>query len=428
MGEYFLALAVGSPPVDVHVQIDTGSSTLALPLDPCVTCRKDARRLPVGPLPPPALAGPAAGIHGGSGGGGAGAAAAGAPSVPSELVPCGSPTCGADTCDAYAICRTCSPARRACCAPDAPGACAFFLRYADESGARGALVTAPVGVANVSTGLTFGGILADTPDFERPLVDGILGLAYPPLACNPTCVTPLVDALFADGQLAADAFGICTGRAGGTLTLGGADGSLYDGDLAYVPLAPRSRHRPRLFYDVLVSGVTAGGVPLEVPDLATAIVDSGTTVVVLAPAAFGALKAHFQTHYCHVPGLCPPVPAPRGRVEATWFQPGYCATLSDADVAGLPTLTFHLGGVGLSLEPSEYMLRFAAGRLVYRCLGITFLDGLQSQEAQAILGNVLLVKYYAHYDRGGDRVGFARANGCVRGGQSLAKLLADGAG
>ncbi|KAK1864250.1 hypothetical protein I4F81_006799 [Pyropia yezoensis] len=355
MGEYFLALTVGFPSRDVHVQVDTGSSTLALPLEACRTCRSDARRLGVAPLPPP-------------------------------------------------------PA----------------------SGARGALVTARVAVANVSTTLTFGGILADTPDFERPLVDGILGLAYPPLACNPTCVRPLVDALVADGRLASDAFGICTGRAGGTLTLGGPDADQYQGDLQYVPLAPRHHHSPRLFYDVAVTGVTVGGVTVPVPDLNTAIVDSGTTVVVLAPAAFGALKTHFQTHYCHVPGLCPPGGQSRqsrdGHPEATWFQPGYCATLTNADVAALPALTFHLGGVPLSLEPSEYMLRFAAGRLIYRCLGITYLDGLQDQEAQAILGNVLLVKYYALYDRAGDRVGFAPSTGCVRDGQSLSKLLADGAG
>lgn len=186
-----------------------------------------------------------------------------------------------------------------------------------------------------------------------------------------------------------------------------------------MPLAPRRRHAPRLFYDVAVTGVTVGGASVAVPDLATAIVDSGTTVVVLAPAAFGALKAHFQTHYCHVPGLCPPGGRPRGgHPEATWFQPGYCATLTDADVAALPALTFHLGGVPLSLEPSEYMLRFEAGRLVYRCLGITYLDGLQEQEAQAILGNVLLIKYYTLYDRAGDRVGFAPSTGCVRDGQT----------
>ncbi|GAB0493685.1 hypothetical protein MMPV_004970 [Pyropia vietnamensis] len=432
MGEYFVALSVGSsPPRDVHVQVDTGSSTLALPLEACRTCRADARRLSVAPLPPPPAAAPPAGVVGGGGDLAAAtvSAATAAAGPVSSLVACGSPVCGADTCDAYRVCRTCSVGRRACCAPDAPGACAFFLRYADESGARGALVTARVALANVSTVLTFGGILADTPDFERPLVDGILGLAYPPLACNPTCVRPLVDTLVADGRLVADAFGICTGRAGGTLTLGGADADQFKGDLRYVPLAPRHHHSPRLFYDVAVSGVTVGGVRVPVPDLATAIVDSGTTVVVLAPASFGALKAHFQTHYCHVPGLCPPGGKLRGgHPEATWFQPGYCATLTDADVAALPTLTFHLGSVPLSLEPSEYMLRFVAGRLVYRCLGITYLDGLQEQEAQAILGNVLLVKYYTLYDRAGDRVGFAPSTGCVRDGQSLAKLLADGAG
>lgn len=33
-------------------------------------------------------------------------------------------------------------------------------------------------------------ILHDSVDFERPIVDGILGMGYEALACNPTCVEP----------------------------------------------------------------------------------------------------------------------------------------------------------------------------------------------------------------------------------------------
>lgn len=89
---------------------------------------------------------------------------------------------------------------------------------------------------NLSAPVVFGGILADSPQFERPLVDGIMGLAYQALACNPTCVEPPFQQMVKSGVVK-DAFGICMTQRGGKLILGDIDPKLAKGSITYVPMA-----------------------------------------------------------------------------------------------------------------------------------------------------------------------------------------------
>lgn len=90
--------------------------------------------------------------------------------------------------------------------------------------------------SNLSAPVVFGGILADSPHFERPLVDGILGLAYQSLACNPTCVEPPFQQMVKSGVVK-DTFGICMTPRGGKLILGDLDPKLAKGPISYIPMA-----------------------------------------------------------------------------------------------------------------------------------------------------------------------------------------------
>lgn len=90
--------------------------------------------------------------------------------------------------------------------------------------------------SNLSAPVVFGGILADSPQFERPLVDGIMGLAYQALACNPTCVEPPFQQMVKSGVVK-DSFGICMTPRGGKLILGDIDPALAKGSISYVPMA-----------------------------------------------------------------------------------------------------------------------------------------------------------------------------------------------
>jgi hypothetical protein len=90
--------------------------------------------------------------------------------------------------------------------------------------------------ANLSAPVVFGGILADSKQFERSEVDGILGMAYGALACNPTCVEPPFQQMVNSGVVK-DSFAICMTPRGGKLILGDLDPKLSDGPVSYVPLA-----------------------------------------------------------------------------------------------------------------------------------------------------------------------------------------------
>lgn len=406
LGEYYITLTFGGQPI--NVQIDTGSSTLAVPLKQCFNCRNNDHRFDMDS---------ATGTRG--------------------VIKCDSAACRPNTCHVMPVCTTCSARSRACCSPIVPGACGFFIQYADQSGASGALVQADVGIAGMTVPLAFGAILVETAQFEAAEVDGIFGLAYSALACNPTCVTPLFDTLVQRRKVRHDIFSICTQSHGGTLTLGGSDPDLYKGDLQYVPIVHSAgRH----FYDVRVKGVMIGGMNVQIPDFGDTIVDSGTTVLVLAPKSYQAIKTHFQQNYCAVPGLCiSREDSPSARVverisdgnstkfesiraeSHSWFEPGYCVRLDSRHLKMLPDITIMLdNGVKLDIDPETYMLKyettvmFGWERVVYRCLGISYLAGLERMENNAILGNTVLQKYFVEYDRENDRIGFAVAKNCVR--------------
>lgn len=449
LGEYYLELPVGGQVI--NVQLDTGSSTLAVPLESCANCRPAAHRFNL------AKAGPNA-----------------------SLVRCSAPACAPDTCHAYGrrgACSACDAKSNACCSSVDPDKCGFFLQYADGSGAAGALVEADVTLAGMTTPLVFGSILRVSKDFESSAVDGILGMAFGSLACNPTCVTPLFDALVKSGQVEHDVFALCTGPHGGTLSLGGSDPDMYEGDLKYVPLS--SRRKERHFYDVDIIGTKVGGRSVTLPDFSDGIVDSGTTVLVVAPRAYNALRKYFQSHFCDVPGLCSTAAhggGGGGRGHAardvdiihvspeqaalvwqqrmrnltheageddfyasgeeesmTWFAPGYCAMLTEDDVAKLPDISIILaGGVQLDVSAEDYMLRYEQpsrypwNRIVFRCLGITPLPGLDDMENNAIIGDSWLQKFYVEYDRESMRLGFAPSKHCIPPGQELTPWLQDG--
>jgi Eukaryotic aspartyl protease len=106
--------------------------------------------------------------------------------------------------------------------------------------------------SNLSAPVVFGGILADSPGFERPIVDGILGLAYQALACNPTCVEPPFQQMVKAGVVN-DSFSICMTPRGGKLILGEVDPKLAKGPITYVPLA---LSEVPTYYTVNISYVT----------------------------------------------------------------------------------------------------------------------------------------------------------------------------
>jgi hypothetical protein len=137
VGEYYSVIELGNK--HIRVQVDTGSSTLAVPMTGCKSCIPKANRYSV------------------------------EDANFAQTVACDSSQCAADRCTVG--CQVCSQ-RGACCSLDRPKECGFSLRYADGSAASGSLITDEVKWGELRSNVTFGGILNNSPNFERPEVDG----------------------------------------------------------------------------------------------------------------------------------------------------------------------------------------------------------------------------------------------------------------
>lgn len=377
VGEYYTQIRIGGQ--RIRVQADTGSSTLALPVAECDRClpsdqRYNAKLSKTGKA---------------------------------RWISCTNKLCKPDVCASHK-CGVCS-ASDACCADENPSACGFILKYGDGSLARGALMVDEMSWGdNVTAPVIFGGILHDSVDFERPIVDGILGLSYKALACNPTCVEPPFQQMVKAGVVE-DSFSICMTGQGGKLVLGAFDPKLASSEMTYVPLALSD---PPTYYTVNISSTVAVGERnLQLPNFRAGIVDSGTTLVVVSKDTFLLMLEHMTTYHCDLPGLCD--------TEKPWFMPSACVKMPDDIVARLPTFVFHLGSNGefeLELRPEDYMLKYhKVGVGSYRCLGFMAMPSMQ-KGTDIILGNTVMQRYVTHYDRKNKQMGFAEATeGCGGG-------------
>jgi len=227
VGEYYLTINVGGQPVSV--QVDTGSSTLVLPLDSCKSC------LHTSYSPEKST------------------------SKKAKKIGCTSDACQANTC-MPGMCPHCGPESQ-CCMEETNSSCFFLVAYADGSGAQGSLVEDEVQIGDIKTQAAFGGMVTDVGDFQRTGIDGILGLAYPPLACNPTCLKPVFDEIVEQNKVEEDMFTICFAGAGGSLVLGGFDAKMAKSVPFYVPLMKeedRKYYRVGLSKSLIVGGVEVG--------------------------------------------------------------------------------------------------------------------------------------------------------------------------
>lgn len=371
VGEYYAEVQLGGQMV--RVQIDTGSTTLAVPMEECESCRKGDMRYSV-------------------------SKSVGKVGRP---VPCDGDVCTPNMCSPFS-CGKCS-ATKACCSKLNTDNCGFHLSFGDGSGASGELVIDNLTWGNnITFPVVFGGILKDSPDFERSTVDGILGLAWPKLACNPSCVEPTFDAMVRHLKID-NIFSMCITGTGGKLVLGGHDTTLAKADPVWVPMVLRS---PPSYYPFKVTGPLRIGDrdATELPPLRKGIVDSGTTLIVFSQHYWNLFVEHMQKHYCDdIPSLCE---------KTTWFRPAHCVRISDEELDKMPTLRFPLeNDFVIELTSREYMVDYPSKSS--RCVGFMALDSM-SGGIDWIAGNVVMEKYVTIYDRAAKRIGFALSKGgCV---------------
>ena len=432
LGEYYIHVTLGSgeSAVRVRTQIDTGSSSLLVPGSACETCNSRTSR----PQKAYAFVGNSSSAKKLKCDDGCGTL------LPSSYgcadLACRNIVGVGGNGDAFDV----GCFGGSCCSND-ERACAFSISYGGDTSysvsAIGELTSDRVAVKVENQMENHQGVVASTATInviEREdgpwpaQVEGILGMAFDALNCNPTCFESAFSKLLRAGAAqssgedgsskAANAamFAICMGDEGGKLVLGD-DGShlIRSSNMVHtIPISPfYANYRPT-YYTVGISQVHLGGrgsAPHRHHLISSfaheAILDSGTTFMLLHADVWGAFVSRLRTHYCHLPSVCVPY-------SQSIFSSRVCLT-SSRDVASFPSLTVafvkKLNGeeqgddelVYASLPPSVYFVAYNIGDGVeYYCLGIQKGSGSRS-----VLGDTFMRGFLTSFDRESMTVGLA---------------------
>jgi len=228
-------------------------------------------------------------------------------------------------------------------------------------------------------------------------VDGILGVGPVDLTSNTVSNTDTVptvtDNLFSQGTISQDSLGISfepstsTDQQNGTLTFGDIDTSLTSSDVSFTPITSTS---PASNYWGIDQTVTYGD-STTILDTTAGIVDTGTTLLLLATDAF---QAYQQA---------------TGGVED---QTTGLLTITEDQFNSLQSLFFNIGGVQYELTANAQIWPRALNSQIGGEEGNIYLiaSDLGSPSGQGldfINGFGWLQRFYSVFDTGNAQVGFA---------------------
>ncbi|KAJ6561817.1 acid protease [Mycena capillaripes] len=229
-------------------------------------------------------------------------------------------------------------------------------------------------------------------------VDGILGIGPADLTSgtvqSTSTVPTVTDNLFQQGTIPTESIGISytpstsgTDIANGELTFGGTDSSKFTGDISFVPITQTS---PASNYWGIDQSVTYG-TDTQILNLTAGIVDTGTTLLLLATDAF---QAYQQA------------------TGATADQTTGLLTVTDSQFADMQSLFFQIGDQTLELTPNAQIWPRALNStlggdedkiyLITADLGSNSGSGLDF-----IDGFGFLQRFYSVFDTTNSQVGFA---------------------
>ena len=320
----------------------------------------------------------------------------------SKPLPCNSPMCtnciptavgSGDVPSGHQDAGTCMYGQPTCIVDQ----CSFGISYGGSSGyTEGVTAQDKACLGDVCADDVYLGELASQ---GTPMTHGILGLAFPHNSCTPNCQPTILDMFVAKGTLKPEEnmFGMClTPQNGGFIDLGALNSTRYtNGTMQYTKVVKEH------WYNVEVKAMKVNGTALDVPsfvynlvnDGIGAFADSGTTVVLVSPVAMTALQGVMATTFGSLPSV------------STIFADGQCASLTSAQVAMYPEMSFVLAGMDgqpdfeVKMNGQQYLMDQGMGS---RCLGIAGVPSIG-----AILGDVIMQNYYINFDRHGGRLGFA---------------------
>jgi len=225
------------------------------------------------------------------------------------------------------------------------------------------------------TGIHFGRI-SDTSGlgfgYLMGKFDGIFGLGFKSLSIDG--VETVFDAAVEQGLLDKPVFAFYLGNdSDGELTLGGYDNTRYTGDLKTVQLSHED------YWQIDIDGLAINGEELDGP--ASAIVDSGTSLLAMPPSKADAIA---------------------NKLGAQKMFTGQYSIDCNL-INSLPDVTFKINGVDYPLPASAYVL--STGKM---CL-LGFMGFDMGMGPKYILGDVFMRVYYTVFDVENGQVMFADA-------------------
>eukprot|EP00062_Callorhinchus_milii_P017972 gi/632970946/ref/XP_007901929.1/ PREDICTED: cathepsin E [Callorhinchus milii] len=214
--------------------------------------------------------------------------------------------------------------------------------------------------------------------------DGILGLGYPSIAEGGAL--PVFDRMMHQNLVVEPIFSVLINREmdsdyGGELLLGGINHECYTGSINWVPVTERG------YWQIRMDNVKIDGMLTLCINGCAAIVDTGTSLIT----------------------------GPEKEIRKLHKQLG-AMSVGDGEyvvdckrISSMASVTFTIGEVEFSLSPNDYVKKFQGDHSL--CLsGFQEMDMVTRAGPLWILGDVFLTKFYTIFDRGNDRVGFARSH------------------
>ncbi|KAG1718675.1 acid protease [Suillus paluster] len=240
-------------------------------------------------------------------------------------------------------------------------------------------------------------------DFEG--VDGIVGVG--PVILTEGTLSPSTNELIptvmnnalSQGLITQEILGVSFAPAtsyndtNGALTYGGIDSSLYTGEITYTPVT--ATYPAGYYWGINVTDATYGAAndkTTVIPTSTAGIVDTGTTLVLLA-------DNFFESYMRAIPG-------------AKLDQTTGLMTIPESSVSKIQPLNFTVGGTVFSLDAAAQLIptdqNTAWGLSANKQYGIVSYLGTNSGEGlDFIIGQKFMEKYYAVFDTDSQQVGFA---------------------
>ncbi|NXS52840.1 CATEA protein, partial [Brachypteracias leptosomus] len=213
--------------------------------------------------------------------------------------------------------------------------------------------------------------------------DGVLGLGYPSLAVGNAL--PVFDSIMNQQLVEEPVFSFYLKRGddtenGGVLILGGIDHSLYKGSIHWVPVTEKS------YWQIHLNNIKIQGRVEFCSHGCEAIVDSGTSLITGPSSQIRRLQEYIGASPSHT-----------GEFLVD------CRRLSS-----LPHISFTIGHHEYKLTAEQYIIK-SIEEQTFCMSGFQSLDIPTRAGPLWILGDVFMSAFYCIFDRGNDRVGFAKA-------------------